>query len=98
PGLYTLSLHDALPICRLQAGENPGEYKTRAAAALVEQLGIREEVVELGSLPYRLLHHVYRGCDLYVTSSYAETFAHPLVEAMARSEEHTSELQSRSDL
>jgi len=69
--------------CRLQAGENPGEYKTRAAAALVEQLGIREEVVELGSLPYRLLHHVYRVCDLYVTSSYAETFAHPLVEAMA---------------
>jgi glycosyltransferase involved in cell wall biosynthesis len=29
------------------------------------------------------LHHVYRACDLYVTPAYAETFAHPLVEAMA---------------
>jgi glycosyltransferase involved in cell wall biosynthesis len=69
--------------CKLQDGENPGAYKTRAAAALVEQLGIREEVVELGAVPYRLLHHVYGACDLYVTASYAETFAHPVVEAMA---------------
>jgi glycosyltransferase involved in cell wall biosynthesis len=29
------------------------------------------------------LHHVYRQCDLYVTPAYAESFAHPLVEAMA---------------
>jgi glycosyltransferase involved in cell wall biosynthesis len=40
-------------------------------------------VVELGSLPYSMLHHLYRACDLYVTPAYAETFAHPLVEAMA---------------
>jgi glycosyltransferase involved in cell wall biosynthesis len=69
--------------CRLREGENPGTYKTQAAAALVERLGIREEVVELGAVPYDTLHHVYRACDLYVTCSYAETFAHPLVEAMA---------------
>jgi glycosyltransferase involved in cell wall biosynthesis len=30
-----------------------------------------------------MLHHVYRSCDIYVTPAYTETFAHPLVEAMA---------------
>jgi glycosyltransferase involved in cell wall biosynthesis len=69
--------------CKLREGENPGNYNTRAAATLVKQLGIGEEVVELGAVPYRFLHHVYRACNLYVTASYAETFAHPLVEAMA---------------
>jgi glycosyltransferase involved in cell wall biosynthesis len=69
--------------CKLQEGQNPGGYKAESAAALVEQLGIREEVVELGAVSYGLLHQVYRACDLYVTSSYAETFAHPVVEAMA---------------
>ena len=54
-----------------------------AAKALIEQLGIRDEIVELGAVPYELLHQVYRACDLYVTAAYAETFAHPLVEAMA---------------
>jgi glycosyltransferase involved in cell wall biosynthesis len=34
-------------------------------------------------VPYASLHHLYRACDLYVTAAYAETFAHPLVEAMA---------------
>jgi glycosyltransferase involved in cell wall biosynthesis len=29
------------------------------------------------------LQHVIRACDVYVTPAYAETFAHPLVEAMA---------------
>ena len=40
-------------------------------------------LVELGAVPYHLLHHVYQACDLYVTPAYVETFAHPLVEAMA---------------
>ena len=69
--------------CELRAGANPGAYNPARAAALVEQLGIREEVVELGAVPYGLLHHLYRACDIYVTPAYTETFAHPLVEAMA---------------
>jgi len=69
--------------CELRSGANPGSYRAEEAAALVEGLGIREEVVELGTVPYRLLHHVYKMCDVYVTPAYAETFAHPLVEAMA---------------
>ena len=69
--------------CKLSPGQNPGAYKPDTAAALVRSLGIADQVVELGTVPYRLLHQVYRACHIYVTSAYAETFAHPLVEAMA---------------
>jgi glycosyltransferase involved in cell wall biosynthesis len=69
--------------CKLRDHANPGAYRTAAASRLVTQLGIQDEVVELGAVPYRSLHHVYRACDLYVSPAYTETFAHPLVEAMA---------------
>ena len=69
--------------CKLQDGETPGAYKPAAALSLVRDLGIRDEVVELGSMDYSVLHHLYRACDLYVTAAYAETFAHPIAEAMA---------------
>lgn len=68
--------------CELQRGRNPGSYRPERAEELVRDLGISEEVVELGTIPYGLLHQVYRACDIYVTPAYAETFAHPLVEAM----------------
>jgi glycosyltransferase involved in cell wall biosynthesis len=69
--------------CRLRSEDNPGSYSAEAAAALVTQLGPGDSVVELGAIPYSLLHHVYRACNVYVTPAYAESFAHPLVEAMA---------------
>jgi glycosyltransferase involved in cell wall biosynthesis len=69
--------------CKLKSKDNPGDYRADTAAELVRQLRLGEEVVELGAIPYYLLHHLYRACDLYVTPAYAETFAHPLVEAMA---------------
>jgi glycosyltransferase involved in cell wall biosynthesis len=69
--------------CRLEPGTNPGSYSTEAAAHLVQELGVSTNLVQLGGVPYHLLHHVYRACDLYVTPAYVETFAHPLVEAMA---------------
>jgi glycosyltransferase involved in cell wall biosynthesis len=69
--------------CRLQPGANPGSYRTAAASRLVKELGVRANLMELGTVRYHLLHHVYRACDLYVTPAYVETFAHPLVEAMA---------------
>jgi glycosyltransferase involved in cell wall biosynthesis len=50
---------------------------------LVAELGVRDEVIELGVVPYTALHNLYRDCDVYATPAYAETFAHPLVEAMA---------------
>jgi glycosyltransferase involved in cell wall biosynthesis len=69
--------------CKLDSKENPGNYQAAGAAELVRQLKLTEEVVELGPIPYASLHHLYRSCDLYATPAYAETFAHPLVEAMA---------------
>jgi len=69
--------------CRLEPGANPGSFRTEAAACLVQELGVGSNLVQLGAVPYHLLHHVYRACDLYVTPAYVETFAHPLVEAMA---------------
>ena len=49
----------------------------------MNRLGIEDNVVQLGTIPYYSLHHLYRACDIYVTAAYAESFAHPLVEAMA---------------
>jgi glycosyltransferase involved in cell wall biosynthesis len=69
--------------CKLNSKDNPGDYRADTAAESVRQLNLGEEVVELGAVPYPLLHHLYQACDFYVTPAYAETFAHPLVEAMA---------------
>ena len=69
--------------CKLAAKKTSGSYDPRTAAALVKQLGICDEIVELGEVPYRCLHQLYSACHVYVSPSYAETFAHPLVEARA---------------
>ncbi len=69
--------------CKLSSKDNPGIYQADRVADLVRQLNLREEVVELGAVPYAALHHLYRSCDVYATPAYAETFAHPLVEAMS---------------
>jgi glycosyltransferase involved in cell wall biosynthesis len=69
--------------CELAPGKNPGSYRTEGANALLRELNISADVVQLGAVPYHQLHHVYRCCQIYVTPAYTETFAHPLVEAMA---------------
>jgi glycosyltransferase involved in cell wall biosynthesis len=69
--------------CRLSSDENPGSYRAEAASSLVNRLQNNDSVVELGTVPYRSLHHLYRACDIYVTPAYAESFAHPLIEAMS---------------
>jgi glycosyltransferase involved in cell wall biosynthesis len=69
--------------CKLAPGENPGSYRPETAAALVKALGVAGRVIELGAIPYRQLHQLYRRADIYVTPAYTETFAHPLVEAMS---------------
>jgi len=71
--------------CKLNSAENPGNYRAESASTLLHHLRLSNEVIELGTIPYRLLHDVYRTCDFYVTPAYVETFAHPLVEAMASS-------------
>lgn len=69
--------------CKLVSEETPGAYRPESAAKLARTLGILEMVVELGAVSYDQLHRVYRRADIYVTPAYTETFAHPLVEAMA---------------
>jgi glycosyltransferase involved in cell wall biosynthesis len=69
--------------CELAPGRNPGNYRTEEASNLLNELQIDREVAQLGTITYPQLHHVYRACDVYVTPAYTETFAHPLVEAMA---------------
>jgi glycosyltransferase involved in cell wall biosynthesis len=69
--------------CHLSSSKNPGSYRAETAAALMSTLGVRDNVVELGTVPYRSLHHLHRACDIYVSPAYTETFAHPLVEAMS---------------
>ncbi len=69
--------------CRLATGENDGAYRPDAAASLVKSLGVSDMVVELGVVPYRQLHQIYRRAEVYVTPAYTETFAHPLVESMS---------------
>jgi glycosyltransferase involved in cell wall biosynthesis len=67
--------------CRLNSGDNPGAYRAESAAWLANDL--RGDIVELGTIPYRSLHHLYRACHIYVTPAYAESFAHPLIESMS---------------
>jgi glycosyltransferase involved in cell wall biosynthesis len=62
---------------------NPGGYRSHEAASLRDRLNLGSILVELGAVPYSLLHHVYQASDIYVTPAYTETFAHPLVEAMS---------------
>jgi glycosyltransferase involved in cell wall biosynthesis len=69
--------------CELAVEKNPGAYRPDSAARLIKQLGVSDMVVELGSISYPKLHHLYPLADVYVTPAYTETFAHPLVEAMS---------------
>ena len=69
--------------CKLESNGNAGEYHSKEASLMVRRLGIENQVVELGAISYHSLYHLYRECDVYVTPAYAETFAHPLLEAMA---------------
>lgn len=69
--------------CELEKSKTPGAYDPAHARQLIERLGIRQQVFELGAVSYLQLHHVYRACHVLATAAYAETFAHPLVEAMS---------------
>ncbi|MBI1763080.1 MAG: glycosyltransferase family 4 protein [Acidobacteria bacterium] len=67
----------------LKQGAIYGGYDASAASSLIDQLGVRADIAMLGGVPYEQLHQLYQLCDAYVCPSYAESFGHPLVEAMA---------------
>jgi len=66
----------------LRRGARYGGYDSTSAALLIDRLGLRDDIAMLGSVPYDRLHHLYRLCDISVCPSYAESFGHPLLEAM----------------
>ena len=67
----------------LRRGAVYGGYDATGAAELIERLGVGGEIAMLGAVPYGKLHHLYRACDLFVCPSYAESFGHSMLEAMA---------------
>jgi len=67
----------------IRRGAVYGGYDSTQAAALIEELEVDGNIAMLGTVPHDKLHQVYRQCDLFVCPSYAESFSHPLVEAMA---------------
>jgi glycosyltransferase involved in cell wall biosynthesis len=67
----------------IRRGAVYGGYDATLAADLIEKLEVKGNIAMLGSVPYDRLHQLYRLCDLFVCPSYAESFSHPLVEAMA---------------
>ncbi len=67
----------------IKRGANYGGYDASAAAELIDQLGVVEDIAMLGSVDYGNLHQLYKLCDVFVCPSYSESFGHPLVEAMA---------------
>src|SRR3712207_8249071 len=79
--IYTLSLHDALPICVLKAGL---VFQVVADGVVVQARRVLQPVHEVVAAEAELLHQL-----------------DPLAEGrrrVVRSEEHTSELQSRQYL
>lgn len=67
----------------IRPGAVYGGYDATAAAALIAELKLAPYLRMLGEVPYDELHALYGACDLFVCPSYAESFGHPLVEAMA---------------
>src|SRR5206468_4544782 len=88
--IYTLSLHDALPICERLHGTPPSHFvRSRGGAAVASQL--RLDSRHPGA---RLLRQDSDPSDARggLGGFFRSRHRRP------RSEEHTSELQSRSDL
>lgn len=69
---------------RIQYGRRAHRYDASATASLIRRLGIRPEIRMLGAVPHAQLPAVYAMADVVVCPSYAESFGHPMVEAMAR--------------
>jgi glycosyltransferase involved in cell wall biosynthesis len=67
----------------IRRGAVYGGYDATLAADLIDKLEVNGNIAMLGSVPYDRLHQLYRLSDLFVCPSYAESFSHPLVEAMA---------------
>src|SRR5690349_22124742 len=88
PEIYTLSLHDALPIC-LDGGPQPPQIEGRLGGVVTDV-----DVDHAGANGFALLG---RG-DQFVQTDRQRGHVRLGGLGAGRSEEHTSELQSRRDL
>src|SRR5207249_10589760 len=98
PLLYLLSLHDALPISGNGFGITAGEIDQRREIAFVHPLG---DLLQLGAFLPRFSRHLAPKPNRCVCTSMTGNFARAVgcsATCSMRSEEHTSELQSRFDL
>ncbi|HVJ82766.1 MAG TPA: glycosyltransferase family 1 protein [Planctomycetia bacterium] len=68
---------------KLGKGVKDHRYDTSEAARLVEEAKLENVVTMLGAVPHGELYPLYRSADVVVCPSYAESFGHPMVEAMA---------------
>ncbi|MBY0588068.1 glycosyltransferase family 4 protein [bacterium] len=68
---------------RLEQGLRQHRYDTSFAARLVDELGLADIVTMLGTVASHDLANLYPLADVVVCPSYAESFGHPMVEAMA---------------
>src|SRR5206468_12538188 len=91
PGIYTLSLHDALPIS--EPSDMPSSVTLLAVGRwpATEKPAVLVSPPPIASTPGASVATVFRS-DASVGSRATSSRLQP------RSEEHTSELQSRSDL
>ena len=55
----------------------------RRTAGIVERHGLAERITLHGPVPYGYMPRIYRAADVVVWPSFAESFGHPLLEAMA---------------
>ena len=67
----------------LGEGVSDHRYDTTEAWRRLQRLGLAERTVMLGTVPHADLPALYRIADAVVCPSYAESFGHPMVEAMA---------------
>src|SRR5690242_21221526 len=86
--IYTLSLHDALPISMHDSLFTTGTFPTKVRAAAALHSGM---LTLVGGLEFRVKQGVV-GSDPQLASVGAEILP------LGRSEEHTSELQSHVNL
>src|SRR5690606_41294066 len=96
--LHHLSLHDALPIFRLKTGRNdnaaPGRSRTRRPS-FSRSLDGEGLAAPAGGAGVRVVDHEARALEALLVIHFG---AGEILETHRRSEEHTSELQSRENL
>src|SRR5690606_40739353 len=95
PGVYAPALHDALPICRLFEGMSDRTLEILESAGLLAHIGVA--LVFLVFVVHSKHLHIFLA-PLNVMFKRRPDGLGAAQPMMSRSEEHTSELQSRENL